>query len=431
MFINTAYDNYYKALLNYNNSVFGVSASTATSNSYLSSLLNVGSVKPRSDTYFNSSGLKYVMAIREGGAGLNAAISSLASGAFTKSIALSSDTDALSVTGGNRQFANAVPAVKIQIDQVAAGQTNVGKTLQANEQSSIVGRQEFSIETNGRTYQFSIDVADGDTNKNVQQKMATAINRQNIGIDAAVDVNSRDGVSTLQLSAQSIGVNAKGSFSISDVSGGAVAETGAANVTRQAQNAIYSINGGAVQTSQSNIVNLGNGVIAALKQASAVPVTVSLGSDVDFAKSQVESFTQNYNKLYGAALDNAKDPKAGGLAAQMINTSKAYASSLAQIGIGFDSNGYMRIDEAQFKSAGESGKVEQFFTQNRNAGYGFINQISRIAEQAQTNTINYISAGVFMDSLMGEMNFSSYNSSGTIFQSVGNIGTGLLFSFLM
>jgi len=434
--ISTAYENYYNAMLNYNNSVFGISSSNTTTNFYLSGLLNVGGGNngktTGSDTYFNSRGLKYVMALREAGSGLMSAVSSLSFGAIGKPSAVSSDKDVVSVTGGNNPYAfNAVPAIKVQIDQLAAGQTNDGTALQANDESSVFGLQEFSIETNGRTYQFSINVSAGDTNKDVQQKMATAINIQNIGIDAAVNVNSGEGTSALQLSAQSTGVNAKSIFTISDVSGGAVAETGAANVTRQAQNAIYSINGGAVQTSQSNTVNIGNGVTAVFKQVSIGSVTVSQGRDVDVARNQVESFVQNYNKLYGAALGNAEDPKAGNLASQLRNNAAAYAYSLGQIGIGFDSNGYMQINEGQFGAAVENGKAEQFFTQNRNTNYGFTNQLSRIAEQVQNNTISYISSSVFIESLLGNMNFSFYNSMGALLQNSGSGNTGLLFSFMM
>ena len=423
-------------MLNYNNSVFGISSSNTTTNFYLSGLLNVGGGNngktTGSDTYFNSRGLKYVMALREAGSGLMSAVSSLSFGAIGKPSAVSSDKDVVSVTGGNNPYAfNAVPAIKVQIDQLAAGQTNDGTALQANDESSVFGLQEFSIETNGRTYQFSINVSAGDTNKDVQQKMATAINIQNIGIDAAVNVNSGEGTSALQLSAQSTGVNAKSIFTISDVSGGAVAETGAANVTRQAQNAIYSINGGAVQTSQSNTVNIGNGVTAVFKQVSIGSVTVSQGRDVDVARNQVESFVQNYNKLYGAALGNAEDPKAGNLASQLRNNAAAYAYSLGQIGIGFDSNGYMQINEGQFGAAVENGKAEQFFTQNRNTNYGFTNQLSRIAEQVQNNTISYISSSVFIESLLGNMNFSFYNSMGALLQNSGSGNTGLLFSFMM
>ena len=440
MYVGTHYNSYYNTLFGNRSTIYESFATSNTTNSYLKSLLNTSVNDMASgNSLANAAGLKFISALKEGGSGLSFSLNSLSSGnAFRKAAAVSSNTDALTVSSGNSQFSfNSIPETTVKIDQIATGQINNGAALNANAPNSASGYQQFSIETNGRTYNFSINMAAGDTNKELQQKMAAAINAQKIGIDATVSTNTEDNTSTLQLSAAGTGENAKSTFVIRDVYGNAVAATGTDKVTQKAQNAVYSVNGGANQTSQSNSISLGNGVTATLKQVTVNPVTISQGKDTSFAISQVDNLVQNYNKLYGATLDNAADTKANRLFSQLVNTSKTYASTLSQIGIEFDSNGYMKVNEDKFKQAHESGRLEQFFTENRNTNYGFTNQLDRIARQAQTNTASYISQNTLANSLMDSLNNydylnnNFYNNLRNFYQQSGVFASGLLFDFLL
>ncbi|MCL1828183.1 MAG: hypothetical protein FWG32_01670 [Oscillospiraceae bacterium] len=405
MYVGTHYNSYYNTLFGNAGSVYGGSGAGKISNPYLNSLVNSGSGSLFGGKgLFNynsvsSTGLQYVFDLKEGASGLSSSISSLSSGAaFRKTAAVSSDKEAMTVTGGESKYSfSSISPSSVEIKQIAEGQKNTGNSLAAGDKTSLSGKQQFSIETDGRSYTLSVDIKESDTNKDVQQKMADAINKANIGVTASVETNDKDKTSALSISAKSTGDNAKSKFSIKDVVGSAVAETGADKTTQAAQNAVYKVNGGAEQVSQSNTVSLSGGVTATLKKAGGDPVTISRGTDSAYAEKQVNEFVNNYNKLYGATLNNSNDPKAQRLFTSLVNTSKTYASKLADAGIEFDSNGYMKINEEQFKKAAENGNLEKFFTENNNKNYGFTNQISRISRQVQTNTAAYVSRNTLTD----------------------------------
>ncbi|MCL1835641.1 MAG: hypothetical protein FWG48_05715 [Oscillospiraceae bacterium] len=192
------------------------------------------------------------------------------------------------------------------------------------------------------------------------------------------------------------------------------------------QEAIYSINGGPEQKSKSNTVDLGNGLNVTFKKASDDEITISQGVDLERAKSSVKDLVMNYNDIYIAALKNSDDPKAENLASKMLSISKTYSGGLANIGIGFDSDGKMTIDEKQLDKAAQDGSLEKFFTQNAGKNYGFTNQLSKLATGITNNTSNYVTKSIFGNNLM--QNFS-YNSIGSML-SYNYMNSGWLLDFL-
>jgi len=117
---------------------------------------------------------------------------------------------------------------------------------------------------------------------------------------------------------------------------------------------------------------------------------------------------KSYNNLYSEAAQKTNDFKAQNLATKMINTSKTYASSLSSIGIGFDTDGKMKIDTAQLNKAAESGKLEQFFTENSGKNYGYTNQLSRLADNVTRNTSNFVDSKLFGSSLSENFSYSGF-----------------------
>jgi flagellar hook-associated protein 2 len=326
---------------------------------------------------------------------------------------------------GNRP--GSINPITVKIDQTAAGQMNEGARMIANatfEGSS--GTNKFKIETGGKITEFSVKVSAGDSNKDIQQKMADAINKAGISVKATVQTDSATNSSILKLESTNTGSDPKNSFTVTDITGNLAAKTGANDVTRQGQDAIYSVNGGPVRTSQSNTVNLGNGVSATFKKAFEEAVTISRGKNIDFAKSTVEDMARSYNKLYSEAAQRTGDPKSQNLASKMVSISKTYSGSLSSIGIGFDTNGLMTIDTSKMNEAAKSGKLEKFFTENSGNNYGLTNQLSRLSDSVSRNTSNYVSSSLFGSGSGG--NFA-YSNHGNLIQ-YNYLGSGSLFDYM-
>ena len=366
---------------------------------------------------FSTNSLQYINDIKSGASELSSALKDLTSSAFNNNTMVSSNTDVMTVkySGNNLGSMN---DVSVKVDQVATGQLNEGSSLSSSSlYSGDRGVNRFEINTGGKTTQLSVSVAAGDSNRDVQQKMATAINNAGLGLRATVETDSKTNVSMLRIESTNVGTADRNAFSLRDVTGNAVAQTGANDVSRERQDAIYSINGGPAQTSQTNTINLGNGLSATLRAASEEEVTVTRGKDMGHAISAVESMVRGFNKMFVAAAANVTDPKAQGLASRSMNISAAYSRSLSDIGISFDAGGRMLINQQKLSQAAENGKLEQFFTENRGKNFGFAAMMGRLGDNVSTNTSNFVSSSVFGSS-MGE-NFA-----------YSGLGNSLQFNFL-
>jgi len=391
------------------------------SNKMNKSLLSFG--KDQGKETLGSSAIGYITNIKTSSKELGNTMKALSGSAFTSRTMTSSNSELMTVDYTGNKLGNLSP-MTVKIDQIATGQQNEGNKMDSAEKyGGTAGANQFTIETGGKTTQLSVNVTAGDTNKEVQQKMADAINTAGAGVKATVETDSKTNTSTLKLEATKTGSDPKNAFTIKDVKGDLIAQTGADKVEAKGKDAIYSVNGGAAKTSQLNTVNLGNGISATFKKASDETVTISQGKNLDSIKSAVESMVKSYNNLYSEAAQRTGDMKAQNLATKMVNTSKVYAGSLSSIGIGFDNDGKMAIDAKQLNQAAESGKLERFFTENSGMNYGFTNQISKLADNVTRNTSNYVDNKLFGSELGANFSYSgfgdliqyNYLSAGSIF----------------
>ena len=413
--------------INNNYSIYSLYNTMFQGSVSLSSLKMSQSLYPTNMTQgsqkLGGAAVQYINDIKSASKALSGTLKELSGAAFSNRTMTSSNSDTLSVkyTGNN---ITGVSPMTVKVSQIAEGQQNEGSRMTAAaayEGSS--GTNTFSIETGGKTTQLSVNVAAGDTNKDVQQKMADAINSAGIGVKATVETDAATKTSMLKLESANTGSDPKNSFTVKDVTGDLTAKTGVNEVSREGRDAIYSVNGGAERKSQSNTVNLGNGISATFKKASDEAVTISRGKSTDYAKSAVESLVKSYNDLYSSAAQRIDDPKAQNLATKMISTSKAYSSSLSNIGIGFDKDGKMTIDSKKLDAAAENGRLETFFKENSGRNYGFTNQLSRLSDSVSRNTSNFVSSSLFGSELGQNFSYSSfgdlvqynYLSSGSIF----------------
>jgi len=370
--------------------------------------------------------MQYISDLKSASSALSGAIKDLTGSAFSKQTMVSSNNDAMTVnfTGSNL---NSVGDMSVEIEQIAMGQLNEGTRLSSNAlYNGDRGTNRFAIETGGKTTNLSINVAAGDSNRDVQQKMATAINNAGLGLRATVETDSETNSSVLRVESLNTGTAERNAFSIRDITGNAARQTGANEVSRERQDAVYRVNGGEARTSQTNNVNLGNGVSATLKAPTESAVTVTKGKDMSIVRGVVESLVRSYNNLFSAAAENVNDPRAQGLASRLMNVTGAFSRSLQDIGIGFDSSGRMTIDSARFNQAMDTGRVEEFFTEGGRT-FGFGAALGRLADNVSNNTSNFVSSSMFGTSIGGNMSYSGMGSAVQL--NLMNTGTLLDYMF--
>jgi len=181
---------------------------------------------------------------------------------FYDRTATSSDSNVLTATAYDAfsQDSGATEATyNISVDRLAKAQENNGMALNQADSSVVnTGTNTFNINMNGQDHEISIEVAEGETNETVLQKIATAINGTGIALTAQVMAGSETGTQQLVINADNTGL--ANAFTISDVAGNAAAATGADMVTFEAQDASYMVDG-AEYTSDANTIYLDDGMV--------------------------------------------------------------------------------------------------------------------------------------------------------------------------
>ena len=305
--------------------------------------------------------------------------------------------------------------VNLEVKQTALSQTNEGNAMAAKDKAVDAGSYSFAVETGGKTHNFSITVDENDTNASIQEKMAAAINERDIGITASVNADEKLGTSSLAIAADATGTDA--AFEISDVSGDLTSAMGVNEATQEAQNAIYSVNGGGDIESQSNNVSIAEGVTATLNQAG----TTEISSERD-NKSAMQGVSDLVNSI-NSALKAANEGDGRGserLARDIQSMNKSYSDSLARVGINVSANGELTIDEKKLEQAAKDGSLDRFFS---DSSVGFNARAERIANNA-VNSEYYADKQVSFS-----VDSFSINQDQLKFFNISN--AGLLFNFLL
>jgi len=319
--------------------------------------------------------------------------------------------------------------MEVSVNQIATGQLNEGSRMTADAAfEGQVGANQFSIQTGTNTANLSVNVREGDTNRDVQQRMADAINNSNAGVRASVSFDAETNTSMLRLEGTATGSGSQNAFTVSDLGGGSlVAQTGANDMARQSQDAIFSVNGGPERRSQSNTVFIGNGVTATFNSTSEEAVRISWGQESgNVTRSAVENMVRSFNDLFTTAAGRTGDQRSQQLASSMVNISSVFSSSLSSIGIGFDTSGRMTVNAQRMDEAAQSGALDRFFSDSGGRN-NFASQLSRLAENVSRNPANFVSSSMFGNNFSGNTGYSSFGNA----TQFNPFGSGSVMDFML
>ena len=308
--------------------------------------------------------------------------------------AVSSNNNLLSVSSADNRGTPSNLNTRVQIDQVATTQINTGTSLNSGDSAVAsgfsAGAQSVGLNVNGRTFAIDFSVSEDDTNEDVQERIAEAINARNAGVAARVEHDAENNTSALIIESTGTGAAAGGEprFTIDNISGDAFGLLGIDNISQHAQNALYSINGGAQRTSGTNVINVGDGITATLRAPGTAEITVERNHEASLG--DIRNMVQSFNSLLAAAENNRSDRRTNALHTQLLNTSRSYSGSLGRLGINVSADGSMQIDEARLTEAAESGRLEAFITESQGRNYGFAARLRNIADRVDRNPAAHV-----------------------------------------
>ncbi len=337
---------------------------------------------------------------------------------FNNRTAQSSDSGVLTATAWD-SFSPGTGAAEatydISVSQLARGQENTGTALAGSDQSAVeAGVNVFTITVEEQDYVLDITVAADDTNGDILYEISRVINERVSGLSA--EMTDDEGTVSLNLTSDATGAEA--AFTVSDISGNAVAATGIDNVSVEAADAVYSVDGASL-VSEANSVYLDDGAVQVNLYGTG-DATLEVGPDETAVYNAVTSMANGINSYIDFYNDNS-DYLSEDLLTSLNSVLNDQKSDLASIGITLNSEGYLQIDESTLTSAvnNNPSAVENIFS----SFDGFAQEISSYTSGiASESPLSYAKEA---ETLSGQFIDFIYNSSAMRLQ---NLLSGSLLS---
>lgn len=283
---------------------------------------------------------------------------------------------------------------EINVERLAEPQVNTGHYLTSNASAMRPGSYSFDVLINNTNYEFQFNVNEGETNKQLQNKLARLINNSNIGIEASVK-ESGSSMSALVFESTATG-SADGqslTFEVSDENTskkkGAVDYLGLDYVSKEPQNAKFYLNGTPHEaySNKFTVAKTYEITLNSIQTEGDDPIRIG-------TKADTESLTENVNKLVGGYNDFIKaasaylgsQPKSGNLVGEMNRISDSYFGELQALGLDVQDDGTIKVNTRQLKNVASLEDARESFASVRK----FTNSVLNKTNQITLNPMNYV-----------------------------------------
>lgn len=264
--------------------------------------------------------------------------------------------------------------VTVSVSQLATGQTLASSSF-GSADSAVFGTGTLTL-TGSTGASKDLTITDGSLNG-----VASAINGSGTGVNAYV-VQNTDGSYQLQLTGPTGAANAFSLSGIPDLAFDPSTGAGTLQQTVAPHDALYSVNGGAQQSSASNdSVTVAPGVTTSFTATGSQSIATSLGQTQ--STQSVNSFIADINAMISglpsdqqASASTSSSTTIGGVLAKLAGQSYTVGNSqktLADIGITVGSDGSLTLDQAAYQTA---------YSADPSAVTGLVNQVAQSINNA-------------------------------------------------
>lgn len=319
----------------------------------------------------------------------------------------------------------AVPPIQIEVTALASNQVNLGAFLPSDEKIALTpDAYSFDITINDLSYEFQYNIPEGETNRDLQERLSRLISNADIGITADI-LEDGKGNSSLRLTSAASGLKNDKSFifSVSDDKTskrtGTVDYLGISFMSREPSNAEFLLNG-EPRSASSNHFTIDKMYEITLNGISSVEgetAEVGLKTDLDSLTENVVNLISGYNSFIRAAAEYLDlHPKSGRLLGEMDHITRYYQTDLEKLGFSFESNGQLSIDDNVFKDSILDDENRAQFSTIKD----FTNSILRKTNQISLNPMEYVDKTIVAYKNPGHNFATPYitsNYSGMLFNS--------------
>ncbi len=291
-------------------------------------------------------------------------------------------SDEAAITGALKKAdTSSLPeTIDIEINSLATTQINTGEFLPSNELSLITKEHRFSLNTVNSSSRFGITVGKGDTNLDIQNKLASYINNRNVGVIATVVSDGRN--SALKLESMDTGKPSTDdglhfSFNVDNAGQSLVNIFGLNNVTTSPENSTFSINGDK-HISSSNHISINQVVELDFHKTTDTPVHIGLVPDTKQAMEQLSAFTSAYNNLISLSSSTDKDMVGTrNISQDMSGILSKHRGNLESIGIITNPDGTLSINEEALTTSFKNGDFTSIFSDETSIQQDIMNSTNR------------------------------------------------------
>lgn len=340
---------------------------------------------------------EYAVSLKENARMLHNTIASLGGlekeHALAQKTAYSSDDSVVSATFvGDIASGSPTPTLEISVNSLAASQENMGAFLPDGRVGLSAGTYSFDVAINDLNYEFQFNINEGDTNKDVQERLVRLMNNADIGILARLD--DGDARSSIRLTSTATGLpyGKDTIFQITDdhtsKTAGAVEYLGLNYVSRKPASSSFLLNGEERSTA-SNTFTIGKMYEVELKGISKPDTTVSIGlkTDVESVSDNINTLIGSYNSFISAANAYRESQSLSGrLVNEMGRIASTYQTEMEKMGLHIQADHTISVDDTMLKEY--AGTNDSSF--NYEALQGFADSLVKKTNQISLNPMNYV-----------------------------------------
>lgn len=343
---------------------------------------------------------QFAVGLKEGARNLRNTIASLGGldedEMLGKKAAYSSREDIItaSYVGDSSEEGNA-PSYNIEVTALASNQVNLGTFLPSDSKSSLApGAYSFDITVNDLSYEFQYNVREGETNKELQERLARLITNADIGVSADLLSDGR-GNSSLRLTSTNVGLknNKDYIFLVSDDKtskrSGTIDYLGFDFISRMPSNAEFLLNG-ELRTASSNhftINKMFEITLNGVSSSEGETAQIGLKTDLDSLTENVNNLISGYNSFISTAAEYVnRHPKSNRLLGEMGHICQSYRPELEGLGFSFEKDGQLVMNDDLFRRSILSDESRSQFSTIKD----FTNSILRKTDQISLDPMEYV-----------------------------------------
>ncbi|MCR5033728.1 MAG: hypothetical protein K6A92_12835 [Lachnospiraceae bacterium] len=256
----------------------------------------------------------------------------------------------------------------IEVEQLASAQKNIGSFLK-DEPISLPGdTYSFDVGINGLNYEFQFNIHQGESNREVQERLARLLDTAGVGLHAYVESNEEWG-SALRIESLATGAKADGSplFTISDdqtsMTTGAVEYFGLNQIVSPSTNASFKVNGHDHTASQNHFTIDKTFEVDLQKVAPGETVHIAVKNDAESVLDNMVTLTGTYNTFIQSAYEYTEShPSNTKLINELKQLSANFEEPLGALGIHRDSAGLLSINRETLINSVQDGSFKEGFS---------------------------------------------------------------------